>query len=279
MADELLIRVSALSTFVNCSRRFDLEYIQGWKSEPVPGKVSAAMYGTAIHAGLAEAYQNKPWEGAITDEVKEWPLLEQNKVRRGMKAYMNLHKKKAEFNFWDVVEVEQRMTVEVGVFDDVKVSLTGQPDLIMRDEFGAIHIIDHKNTAKNKDVAFRYRRSALAYDWLWKQTHDTSFESFIFNVINRTKPESAPVLDELVYNEEMRDMWAEEQMPTIIKAIVKQYRNETTPVANYTADCSWMCPYMEVCKVADSSKSEALTLLETRYKRDTESSIIKKGNS
>lgn len=167
------IRVSSLNSFLDCSAKFNFQYIEKIQT---PGRISLA-FGTSIHAALKKNYAEKVFSkkdlsiDEITSEFSdnydaEISNLESFKedeplsfVKDSGIELLTKYQKDIAPRIQPLV-VEQKISID---FQNMPYLLNGTLDLIDEDEI----LIDHKTTRKRfKMIPGSYKRQLSGYKFL-----------------------------------------------------------------------------------------------------------------
>ena len=123
---------------------------------------------------LAEELTNLiPW----TDQL-ETALDNLRDLYRIVVRYFN----QADFEGWEVLHVEEEFAIEID-----GTMLTFTPDLVLRDPFGKVWIVDHKTTSSMPDgIPFSSQQSLLYYAGV--KAHYPETAGFLFNFLRKKLP-------------------------------------------------------------------------------------------
>lgn len=163
------------------------------------------------------------------------------------------------------------------MFGEHHVWLTGEPDLLMRDEFGDLHMIDHKTVNDPQNIlAIPYKRQAYAYDWLLTKSSGRTLTSFIFSIINREKVTEPLQVQSVQFTPELRESF-DKSLKSIVKDILAVADKESEAYPNPRKECRYMCSFYKVCPLVSSMPEYAQRKLEAEYSGSSQETIYKKG--
>lgn len=199
---------SALSTYGRCPRRAYYEHVRGWQEQEIPEKL---LCGIVAHQAVSEVYKSyrmrkapegsiiadrrilEPWNemkilsrelphvaeaiGDRTGQLKRAVL-----VRAGIRAHYYLWSQDVDAGL-NVVDVERKQR-ELMELNGARFWLTHVADVVVEDELGATHIIDHKYTQSySQSMAVEKAGSAqfLLYQLARTGRPGTAFINFIID--------------------------------------------------------------------------------------------------
>jgi putative RecB family exonuclease len=168
LRDQPHLSVSAISDYMDCGLMFKFGRIDKF---PPEFKADALVFGTAIHAVLAEFYEalkdGKKMSAKMLAEIFEvhWERLAKNRegiqykaekdydtlLLEGKELLSVFHQKLPE-DEGSIIAIEEPFTFWL---DGLPVPILGIYDLILEDSSGVISIVDHKTSSKaysNADV-------------------------------------------------------------------------------------------------------------------------------
>lgn len=203
---KLDIRSSDIAMFDRCPRKFTLRKFYGLDKVLRPSdKVSAANIGTAIHSLMENYYRPT---GSLLDPLDVLsPWIDEHRDQEGYSAALNtvllMWQRYAGWlaltspdKGFEVMEVEK--TFRTVMFQDAEyeVAVTGTADVIRKDDFGFIDVLDHKTvtTVGQNDSTLLMNNQGLTYCVLASDHYETLVQSFTHNQIRRTdakKPTAA----------------------------------------------------------------------------------------
>jgi len=167
------IRVSSINSFLDCSAKFDFQYIQRIQT---PGRISLAL-GTSIHAALKKNYAEKifskkdltpdevisEFSDNYDSETSNVELFEDDEPLHFVKDAGVELLTKYQNNIAPRIQpkiVEQKISIN---FDNIPFSLSGTLDLIDEDDV----LIDHKTSRKKfKMISDSHKRQLSGYKFL-----------------------------------------------------------------------------------------------------------------
>ncbi len=273
----LKIRQSELSQWASCRRKTVLQYAEGWKRKR-SGLIlppSKADIGTLVHSGLEHYYRDnmqphmfiaeqgkriaaehpdglpKAWTDAynlaflMTKGYMQW--IEQTGIDAGLV----------------ITGVEREMEVYWGEVAGYDVFVVGHIDLEALDALGRPVLIDHKSVQTHTDGSGVPDFQRLTYAVLRMLEDGTRYGALYHNELRRVKRTAAAkppfyARPEIQINEaQLRKHW--QHMNVIIGEIVSARAaldagmplDSPTLYPRPSRDCSWSCPYVNVCGMMD----------------------------
>ena len=161
LRDQPHLSVSSISDYMDCGLLYKFGRIDKLQPE---GKSDALIYGTAVHAVLAEFYEalkdGKKMSAKMLAEIFEshWQRLAKDREDIQYKAEKNydtlllegkellstFHQKLPE-DEGSIIAIEEPFTFWL---DDLPIPIIGVYDLVLEDVAGVITIVDHKTSGK-----------------------------------------------------------------------------------------------------------------------------------
>lgn len=283
--DEKQYRFSSTSDYLLCRRKFMVGYV--YDIEPIPWEGregSPAEIGTMGHAGMAELYRGKTHleaEAAVRAEAEKLGLTGRPGEATALAAvgrYVRLAETKNPDEHMKVLMVEERLRVKIGTFYGHDVYITGAMDVVMEDDLGGLHIMDHKFTANFSYLAgtIDLNRQGKTYAWLVQQL-GREVDTFTLNMILRNPLKKSPGLaydrltvyidqDEIEAHVKYLAVTAEEMVRLHLEVTAG---DESRAVPNPGNHCSW-CPLKGVCATMDSDPEEAKEILNVKFRKKEE---------
>lgn len=198
-----VFRYSATGTFLRSPRQYYLRYILNL--EPAYPERSgyrpayATDSGTIGHAALTAHYGGlgaAGREAAMRETLVELNVDPNDKyvweAKAAVERYMEDIERTGRDRGLQTVEIEKRLSMNFGEILGDNVTVTGQPDWIVQDAFGSVHIYDHKFPDKYGDGT-AYLRQALTYGLLYCNETGIMPVSFVLNQVARKKPKKPTV--------------------------------------------------------------------------------------
>lgn len=261
---ERLIRYSSTETFLQSPRKYYLQYIL--KLEKIyssEGFRPAFTYdiGNIGHAGLEAFYKNKSIPDAYVRKLIELNIDPTcGEVRLGQEAvrrYLAWNEENQPDAGCTVVAVEERLYMDMGEMHGDHVTLTVEPDLVLRDKFGSLHILDHKLTQKYAMLSsfVLYNRQGLSYGLVAGAHYGEPIISFKLNQIMSKPPKTkafTPVERAVQWQSPAMIKRHEEYLRRILANMVKLHQEcEAGDISGAyphpTMLCTSMCSFKEIC--------------------------------
>lgn len=286
---ERTIRYSATSTFLESRAKYRLKYILKMEKvyEEREGFRPAFAWDTGNygHAYLAEFYRGKP--AAQCQEAADAYVAEANidpnddAVHNGAKAiaaYLAWLPESGADKGLEVVAVEERLFLPMGTFHGDNVTLTFEPDLIVKDRFRLVHILDHKFVAQFSSLAgfIGTNRQGLTYAMGLEAVQGITAVSFTLNQLQRKPPKKPDyIVADRVTQWITPDILARHRtyLERIIADMVQLHQevesgDDSGAYPNPTYMCSRMCSDFDVCCGSITQEPAVVAdILNTRYRR------------
>lgn len=277
------INQSELVTFLRCRRKWDWSYIKGLTTD---GYNTNLETGSAVHAGLAAYYRGQDPFDAMQDYWLPWvdvledmnPRLEKDIALSGimMEGYLEWLEEEAEDAGLTPVAVEEKveMLLKPGIM------LHGTLDLVQRDEDGRLWLFDHKTTAAFGQLADRRLQmnfQLMTYAVLCEDYFGEAPAGARLNMlrkVQRTASAKPPFYQrETVHFNKYQLANHRNHMLAILadmdrahQCIIDGDNAVAYPVVD--GDCSWKCPFLSVCAMADDGSDIDGALNELYVRRD-----------
>jgi PD-(D/E)XK nuclease superfamily protein len=277
---------SELTTYLRCRRKWNWSYLEGFTTPRYNTNLST---GTAVHKALQAHYKGLDPFAAL---VEYWDLTAENilpddpcmaQVAKDvslsnimMEGYLEWLAEEGADAGLTPVAVEEK--VEMQLLSDVV--LHGTVDLVLADPDGNMFIIDHKTT--NAFGALADRRLVLNFQLL---TYATLAEEFfgaapagaqlnMLRKVLRTGTAKPPFYqrESVHFNSFQLDNHRAhmQAIATELMAVESRVRegdmSGVWPVVD--GDCSWKCPFLSVCPMADDGSDINGALNDLYIRRD-----------
>lgn len=280
------INQSELTTFLRCRRKWNWGYVRGLESPKYNTNLST---GSAVHAALQAHYQdNDPF---VALEEFWAPLLEglspDDPSMAQVAKDVNLSSIMVEgYLEWLAVEAVDAGLTPVAVEQKVEMLLTpdvtlhGTLDLVMADPDGNLWLIDHKTTASFEalvDRRLQLNFQLQTYAMLCEDYFGTAPAGASLNMlrkVKRTASAKPPFYkrEPVHFNRHQLDAHR-----TQVLAILDDLRSVESDIADgktsraypvVDGDCSWKCPFLGVCALADDGSDIEGALNDLYVRRD-----------
>lgn len=260
-----------MTTFMRCPRKWHLSYLQGYKS---PETSSALKVGTLVHAGLEAHYKGEDlteWiHWRITAEQDEDGML----PAESQLAYLMLE---GYLEWLEETGIDADLrpeyierAVEVELMPGV--NLHGTIDWTARDPYGGLWLFDHKTTDTFGALANRRLQLSfqlLTYAWLLWQTTGEVPAGVALNMLRKVKRTAAAkppfyAREFVHFNQHQLEAHGDHMRQVVAMMAEAKQKGAFYPVPDQ--DCTWKCPFLSVCAMADdgSDLSGALNELYVR---------------
>lgn len=275
----LRIRQSELASWADCRRRTTLQYLEGWRRKRTVGLLlppSKADIGTLVHSGLEHYYRDNMQphlfignQGReIADKFpeglsKEWTEA-YNLAFIMAKGYVAWVEETGADAGLIITGVEREMEVYWGEVGGYDVFIVGHIDLEAIDALGRPVLIDHKSVQSLTEPAGPADFQRATYAVLRVMEDGTRYGALIHNQLRRVKrsARSKPPYygrSEVQFNEvQLRKHW--QTINVIVNEIVAAKGrldsgeitlDDPSLYARPSRDCSWRCPFFNICPMLD----------------------------
>lgn len=265
-----------MTTFVRCRRKWDWAYREGLVR---PGYESNLSTGSAVHAALQAYYK----DGLAFDALEAYwfeqaeALHPEDPAANQLAKDMTLSKVMVEGYFeWLAETAEDMGLTTVAVEEKVEYQLTedvvlhGTLDLVQVDQNGHLWLVDHK-TCKDFGVLADRRLvmnfQLLTYAVLCEEYFGQPIHGAKLNMLRkvlRTGNAKPPFFhrESISFNRHQLDAHRSH-----MKAIIRDMEDPAIyPVVD--GDCSWKCPFLSVCALADDGGDIEGALNDLYVRRD-----------
>lgn len=266
-----VVRVSELSLWLKCRRRTYLSYELGYDSTS-----REAGVGTLFHQMVAE--YNAPWPLDPDEEVPDLTAEDVVMVQSMFDTYV----KEVEAEGLDVsvktYGVENRIHVEV----IPGLSLTGQIDHIYYDTVLDGYVIQDTKTVGQFFQTAPRDFQLMCYAWLAREEYGINVVAIEHNIVKRNKRTGQSKPPYIQRNIQPVTEEALDRFGQSLSYIMTDYQNvmhhveeawpegrgveDPTIWAKGTNECSWSCPFYDICGMIDDGEDYA-AVLETEYHR------------
>lgn len=255
------VNQSELTTFMRCPRKWDLSYVQGWRSSETNSNLRV---GTLVHAGLEAHYTGVPWTAALDavglpttpEEDEVWNSADYDLAKLMLEGYMEWLEDTGADSLLTPEYVERQVEVEL---PELGVIVHGTLDWTARDQHGQLWLFDHKTVAAFGALVDRRLQLSfqlLTYAWLlWKSTGErpVGVGLNMLRKVKRTAAAKPPFYArEMVQFNEHQLTNHERHLEQVISNLLeaeKQPLFVAYPVPDQ--DCTWKCPFMQICPMLD----------------------------
>lgn len=284
----LVLRQSDLKLWLTDRRDFYFRVFENL--EPKERRVGVADIGTYTHEALKAHYLNSMDPimaiAKLADEQSAlFPLLADKLAAAAefaqiiVTGYFEWLAETGQDHGMRLMNVEDRLTAFIGVYDSIEVYVTGQPDIVMQDDFDMIWIIDHKTVDSFEqitavlDVDFQ----GQTYDFILRANGINSV-GFRHNQLRRVKRTARAVppfynRTEVTFNDHQRRThgWHLEGMA---QEIAHAYQRLTSRnlmsfhqvcPPNFTKDSTWRSDFLALSKLTDTDPEAAKDLKAAAY--------------
>lgn len=277
-------RMSAINSFKWCRRNFWLSYGRNLVEQTDPDKPASGRrdVGTMFHTGAAAIYRGQDWQSALDSWVqqqvltsggtvsKEW-ATEIRMVEAMLRTYVDwLEEEGSDAGEHTLItpdgieHIEHRLTAFAGTYHGDNVYVTGEPDRLVVDEFTGLVIIDDLKTVDSllPPATLSFDFQGLTYEWLAAmngiQTHQFRHTQVKKNM--RTARSNPPwfARHPATFTDPQREAHRRHLAATIGRMVEALQGVEADPAAHHewmeptpNKDCSWRCPFINVCPMMD----------------------------
>lgn len=265
-----------MTTFVRCRRKWDWTYREGFVK---PGYESNLSTGSAVHAALQAYYRGEQVWPALEDYWKDAAeaLHPEDPAANQMAKDITLSNVMVEGYFeWLAETAEDAGLTPVAVEEKVEYQLTpdvvlhGTLDLVQADQHGNLWLVDHK-TCKDFSVLADRRLvmnfQLLTYAVLCEEFFGQPIHGAKLNMLRkvlRTGNAKPPFYhrESIAFNRFQLDAHRQHML-----AIIRDMEAPAIyPVVD--GDCSWKCPFLSVCAMADDGGDIEGALNDLYVRRD-----------
>lgn len=258
------INQSEMTTFVRCRRKWDWTYREDLVR---PGYESNLSTGSAVHAALQAYYSGKQVWPALEDYWREAAeaLHPEDPAANQLAKDMTLSNVMVEGYFeWLAETAEDAGLTTVAVEEKVEYQLTedvvlhGTLDLVQVDQNGHLWLVDHK-TCKDFGVLADRRLvmnfQLLTYAVLCEEFFGQPIHGAKLNMLRkvlRTGNAKPPFYhrESVTFNRHQLDAHRT-HMKAIIQDLLEVELGYGAVYPVVDGDCSWKCPFLSVCALAD----------------------------
>lgn len=284
---EVNISNSEIQTFKDCKRKWYLTYYLGLapKKEKLDGPLPL---GTRVHDSL-ELYYSDGVDPVVTyntlatdDRIKfqqTEEFLDEKALKKydsdlelgrimveGYKEWVEEDSRDADFEF---VEAEKTVSYSIDA-ETTKVNMIGKIDLKLRNKLDdTILITDHKTSAASAWHHYAlntHMSEQLMYYVTLSRAVGEDVDGAMYNLlkkVKRTGTAKPPFYDRIIvrFNDTQLDSFWSRTMSTIMDIVETRNRldsGESHLTAAYprpSNDCSWKCPFFQMCTMMDDGSS------------------------
>ena len=278
-AKSMYVEPTQLQTFEDCPRFWHLRYEERLRAKtPNPKLYTGAGWGVMMeayyrgedHIAALENFAEEEWRQINTLIV---PTMEQEDEYRKAVDLLKLlgydYPTWAKSNdplYWvEVVAIEQPFEVPI---PDTAYILAGRMDMVVRDAYGNLWVVDHKTTSGGFMTAREIKLNTQFQSYWWAAAHlwpDETVRGFIYNGVRKTNPKTA-----------RKEVFGRTAVvfhtTTNLEPITKKLQNlvnliATEKEADYHRPqpgfhCNWKCPFTDVCIAMDDQSDYELLINE-----------------
>jgi hypothetical protein len=277
---------SELTTFMRCPRKWDLSYLKGYQE----AEESSNLYvGSLVHAGLQEHYNG--------GDLREWiGLAEAQGISESVDGVLSKDDELALIMLDGYLEwleetgidadltphyVERKIEIPLGtIYTDfpgdtgTDVILHGTVDWTARDPFGQLWLLDHKTTASFGALVDRRMQLSfqlLTYAWMLREVTGERPVGVVLNMLRKVKRTAAAkppfyAREGVQFNDTQLDNHGKNLYRVVTAMLRAEQAGDSYPVPD--ADCTWKCPFLQICPLVDDG-SDILGALNELYVRRT----------
>lgn len=192
-----LFRHSQTVTFQESRRLYKIKYIDNLERDygDGPRKVQAFDVGNIMHRGMAAVFKGHSDSFArkyMESYVRRENLYDHEKmsVHEGYTAFernVAAIREQGKYQGYEVVAVEKRLRIDMGIILGDHVVLTGEPDLVLRDNFKCLAIIDWKAVASYGAIESYVAENTQGFNYalMLEQEHGVLPTSFTLHTVLR----------------------------------------------------------------------------------------------
>lgn len=274
------VNQSELTTFMRCARKWNLSYLQGYQQ----AEESSNLYvGSLVHAGLQEHYSGgdlAEWIGlaeaqGISESVDGVLSKDDELALIMLDGYLQWLEETG-IDAGDLVPeyVERQMEIPLGVIAGREVVLHGTVDWTARDPYGQLWLFDHKTVAAFGALVDRRLQLSfqlLTYAWMLRETTGETPAGVVLNMLRKVKRTAAAKppfyqREAVQFNQHQLDSHGKNLYRVIERMLIAEDAGDNYPVPD--ADCTWKCPFLQVCPLMDDG-SDIMGALNELYVRRT----------
>lgn len=270
-----------MTTYLRCPRKWYWSYIEGFEAQKYNTNLSV---GSAVHAALQAHYRGQDakselflyWAGVPVTEMEVEQQAKDVKLSEIMiDGYLDWIAETAVDAGLQVVAVEEKVEMPLGDF-----ILHGTLDLVMRDEEGGLWLFDHKTTKNFGDLADRRMQlnfQLLTYANLCRHHFGVAPKGATLNMLRkvlRTAASKPPFYqrETVGFNQFQLDNHVSHMLAIVSNLALNEGRiaagdlTGVYPVVDQ--DCTWKCPFLSVCALADDGSDIEGALNDLYVRRD-----------
>jgi RecB family exonuclease len=267
------VNQSELTTFMRCPRKWNLSYIQGFEPEE---KSSALTVGSLVHAGL-EAHYRGGDALSVIPELEEGEDHDPDTLLSAimLEGYLEwLEETGIDAGDLTPIWVENQMEIPLGVIGGQEVVLHGTVDWTARDPFGQLWLFDHKTVAAFGALVDRRLQLSfqlLTYAWMLRESTGEAPAGVVLNMLRKVKRTASAkppfyAREAVQFNAAQLDNHGKNLYRVIERMLQAEADGDNYPVPD--SDCTWKCPFLQVCPLMDDG-SDIMGALNELYVRRT----------
>lgn len=263
---------------MRCPRKWRWAYQMGLA--PVETNENLAL-GSAVHQVLQRHYAGGDWEVECYDaiiagqQMKEFPDFDLKLFEAMCEGYFEWLATEGADAYLEPVLVEEQVEKDLGIIEGQHVILHGTIDLLMGDPDGGLSLFDHKTTASFEQLANRRMQLSFqlqTYAMLVEERLGQYPYQAMYNMLRKVKRTGTAkppffLREPVSFNAHQREAF-ERQLRLVVRDMLRTEQEEEV-YPKVDQDCSWKCPFLAVCAMADdgSDIEGALTTLYVRSDR------------
>jgi hypothetical protein len=279
IAGTIDIRQSAISSFMDCRRKFFYEYVLGIEPDYADGPRpwTTADTGTAFHEGIGAYYLGNDPTHAVHDWVSEqWP------DEMPEKDQLDLVRIMLDGHIADLAETgddigETTIAVEVPVIatvhdvDHYDITIHGRVDRLIETDDGVNIVDDWKSVASFASID-NYIHQLGRYALLVRSGQGWRADRVRTTQVKRVKRTKDGPFYQRPWTPLSEDAYATHatNLRAVLRDLVRTLDNDGPYYEHFTGECSWKCRVQDICQ-AQMRGDDPETIVELHYRE--------KGNS
>lgn len=273
------VNQSELTTYLRCARKWNLGYLQGFEAAE---KSSALTVGTLVHAGLEVHYKGEDlteWielaEAQSISESEEFDTTAEEKLGFLMlEGYLEWLEETGIDADLRPEFVETKLELPLGIIAGQEVVLHGTIDWTARDPYGQLWLLDHKTVAAFGALVDRRLQLSfqlLTYAWMLREATGETPAGVVLNMLRKVKRTAAAkppfyAREAVQFNAAQLDSHGKNLYRVIERMLQAEEAGDNYPVPDQ--DCTWKCPFLQVCPLMDDGSDIMGALNDLYVRRD-----------